>query len=217
MKDYSVGIETKKQIIQASKKLFYEKGLHGTSYKEICLLANVNQGTLHYHFKSKYLLAKYIIDEYNEQLGEVINDLLEKEKSTNLYLKFVLNTYVCLYYKFKDENFNRFSSEIFKYQANENRVDTYRYYYQNLGLPQNMDINMSENQVTLIALLSVDISVPAFLAQNKDKYDWLRAAKELLSLYGRILCDNQNADYLEAIKEGEKLLKNYKFKEIKWY
>lgn len=53
MGKYENGVETRKIILEACKKLFYEKGYHETSNEDICQAAHVNRSAIHYHFKDK--------------------------------------------------------------------------------------------------------------------------------------------------------------------
>lgn len=50
---YGNGMTTRKIILDACQKLFYEKGYHETSYDDICKAAHVNRGSIYYHFKEK--------------------------------------------------------------------------------------------------------------------------------------------------------------------
>ena len=42
---YANGLATQKQIIEVCKRLFYEKGIEGTTYTDICAAADVHPGT----------------------------------------------------------------------------------------------------------------------------------------------------------------------------
>lgn len=56
MGNYENGAFTRRAIVDACKKLFYEKGYHETSYGDICEEAHVNRGTIYYHFPNKELM-----------------------------------------------------------------------------------------------------------------------------------------------------------------
>ena len=64
MGHYENGIFTRKAVVQACKRLFYEKGYHETSYVDICRLAHVNRGTVYYHFPSKEAMCYEVMWEY---------------------------------------------------------------------------------------------------------------------------------------------------------
>ncbi|MBD3271367.1 MAG: TetR family transcriptional regulator [Elusimicrobia bacterium] len=71
-------MSTKQKILQAGKKLFAEKGLNGTSTREIAHEAGVNLAGLHYHFQSKQHLydevAKSIFLEFEHQIETIKNE-----------------------------------------------------------------------------------------------------------------------------------------------
>ena len=47
------GVETRNRILEVSCKLFAKNGFRNTIHEEICRLANVNTGSINYHFQSK--------------------------------------------------------------------------------------------------------------------------------------------------------------------
>ena len=55
------GKETLNSILNSAIQLFYEKGYHATSVKEITSLAGVASGTFYIYFESKYCLYKYLL------------------------------------------------------------------------------------------------------------------------------------------------------------
>ena len=61
---YENGMGTRRMILDACKKLFYEKGFHDTSYDDICREAHVNRGSIYYHFKEKENIRYEVIWEY---------------------------------------------------------------------------------------------------------------------------------------------------------
>lgn len=75
MGSYENGAFTRRAIVDACKKLFYEKGYHETSYADICEEAHVNRGTIYYHFPNKelmrlevqwefYIACKHVAERY---------------------------------------------------------------------------------------------------------------------------------------------------------
>lgn len=55
---------TKKEILDASRKLFYEKGYRQTSFKDICQIAHVYRGTIYYYYKEKSILRRDVMMEH---------------------------------------------------------------------------------------------------------------------------------------------------------
>lgn len=64
MGNYENGAFTRQVIVDACKKLFYEKGFHETSYSDICKEAHVNRSTIYYHFSNKELMRLEVLWEF---------------------------------------------------------------------------------------------------------------------------------------------------------
>lgn len=64
-------LETKRKLLETTKKLVYEKGLTNTSVEEITKLSGVSNGTFYTYFKRKediiFALSKEIFSEIAEQ------------------------------------------------------------------------------------------------------------------------------------------------------
>ena len=63
MSEYQTSIETRNSILSACRELFYEKGFDKTTFVDICKRAEVNQGSIHYHFKNKENILRIIYEE----------------------------------------------------------------------------------------------------------------------------------------------------------
>ncbi|MFN3214800.1 MAG: TetR/AcrR family transcriptional regulator [Henriciella sp.] len=61
---------TPKRILEASRKLFNEKGYVATSLSEIAASIGISQGNLTYHFPSKSNLALAIVQELRTQMND---------------------------------------------------------------------------------------------------------------------------------------------------
>lgn len=57
---------SKQKVLQAAASLFYQKGFHGASVRDIAEDANVNVSLISYYFKSKQGLLEYAITDYYE-------------------------------------------------------------------------------------------------------------------------------------------------------
>jgi AcrR family transcriptional regulator len=67
-------IQKRQDIIEAAMKLFVEKGVEGTTTREIAELAKAGEGTMFRHYKSKEALAWEI---YDESLSRLIKEFEE--------------------------------------------------------------------------------------------------------------------------------------------
>jgi len=109
MGNIAKGIETKKQIISASRKLFYEHGYNQTSSRMISSSAGTNLGLLNYYFDGKIELGKTIYYELRNEF----NALIEKsEPSFNDFQMFFFSSLVELTLCLKNRNYGLFYFEI---------------------------------------------------------------------------------------------------------
>lgn len=73
MGEYSVGVATRNKIYEVARRLFYDKGIKATSYKDICEAAEVNRGLIPYYFKTKDALAALVLKDYFESLERAVD------------------------------------------------------------------------------------------------------------------------------------------------
>ncbi|PAK50288.1 TetR/AcrR family transcriptional regulator [Paenibacillus sp. 7541] len=59
------GEQTKKQVAEAAKHLFAQKGYKGTSIEDIAAATGKSKGNIYYHFGSKEGLFQYLLDEWD--------------------------------------------------------------------------------------------------------------------------------------------------------
>ncbi len=80
--NYLNGIETKENILNVSKNLFFTKGFKETSIRQIAKKANVTSGALYKHFKNKEDILDAIISPYTDDfIKECEEFTVEFEKS----------------------------------------------------------------------------------------------------------------------------------------
>lgn len=68
---------TKKKIVSAAWKLFYEQGYNNTTVDDIVSYSGTSKGSFYHYFNSKDALLSslsYLFDEKYEELTEVMND-----------------------------------------------------------------------------------------------------------------------------------------------
>lgn len=68
---------SKKKVIEAASSLFFQKGFHGTSVRNIAEKASVNVSLISYYFKNKQGLLEYAVTHYYEEYLEHIEETLE--------------------------------------------------------------------------------------------------------------------------------------------
>lgn len=72
MGEYAVGTATKERIMFCCEALFYEQGIHDTSYEDICREAYVNRGLIPYYFKSKHNIAANIYCRLIQNIADAV-------------------------------------------------------------------------------------------------------------------------------------------------
>lgn len=133
MANYENGLDTRKNILQTCNHLFYEKGFDKTTFKDISLSANVNQGLIVYYFKNKNTIARTIFQE-------MMGDMLQKIKEIFWEYDDLTRSFISdfLYFRliFADEKFRAFmklccSNGILKKESS-NMEERYSLVYHNL-------------------------------------------------------------------------------------
>lgn len=72
------GKPTRDKILVESKALVFENGFSGTSIDQILERTGITKGAFFYHFKTKNLLAKALIEEFAKEDISHMNEALEK-------------------------------------------------------------------------------------------------------------------------------------------
>ncbi|SDR95255.1 efflux system transcriptional repressor EmhR [Pseudomonas fuscovaginae UPB0736] len=63
--------ETRKQILEAAEKAFYERGVARTTLADIATLAGVTRGAIYWHFSNKADLVQAMLDSLREPLDDM--------------------------------------------------------------------------------------------------------------------------------------------------
>ncbi|TMM35069.1 TetR family transcriptional regulator, partial [Colwellia ponticola] len=72
--------ETRRQILEAAEKAFYEKGLARTTLERIATLAGVTRGAIYWHFSNKADLVQAMLNTLHEPLAEVTKTSESKDE-----------------------------------------------------------------------------------------------------------------------------------------
>jgi len=72
---------TQQKVVEAASLLFFQKGFHGTSVRDIAEKASVNVSLISYYFKSKQGLLEYAVTSYYEMYFDEIEKMLRKTES----------------------------------------------------------------------------------------------------------------------------------------
>ena len=207
MGEYSVGIQTKKNIIDCCKALFYEKGVASTSYEDICAAANVNRGLIPYYFKSKNNISAEIYKEFIFEAESLLSFL----RSDDDNLSFILTNALLFELAKRNPNFGKFYSEI---ESNpvllDFNLDLQHYVINRLIKFNRLNINPSE--VRTMACMSEGVErelvhgiVSAFL--NEDVWDI--AVKDCQFFFNLIGIDKQTIK--KYLSQAKKIYDEYAF------
>jgi len=74
---------TKSKVVEAASTLFYQKGFHGTSVRDIAEKASVNVSSVSYYFKGKQGLLEYAISKYYEEYLTIVETTLEESQDAS--------------------------------------------------------------------------------------------------------------------------------------
>ncbi|HLQ72180.1 MAG TPA: forespore capture DNA-binding protein RefZ [Bacillota bacterium] len=74
---------TKQKVMNTATSLFFQKGFHGTSVRDIADKANVNVSLISYYFKNKQGLLEYIVTTYYEAYLTQMEETMEAEQGNS--------------------------------------------------------------------------------------------------------------------------------------
>ncbi len=94
---------TKQKVVDAASFLFFQKGFHGTSVRDIAGKASVNVSLISYYFKGKQGLLEYAVTNYFENYLTLLEEEIESNESLENVekLKKVINAII----HYKTEHF----------------------------------------------------------------------------------------------------------------
>ena len=75
--------QTQERIIDASIKLFIEKGYEQTTVQDILDALNLSKGGLYHHFKSKEEILEAVKQKRAQFAADMLHDLIENTKAAN--------------------------------------------------------------------------------------------------------------------------------------
>lgn len=98
------------RIKRAARRLFFEKGYHATTTREIAQAAGVTLGLIPYYFKSKENLAATICYDIMEQFYQKID--FSRMEDTSSGVKLYLSQLLIFEYQFMDPTYGYLLSEL---------------------------------------------------------------------------------------------------------
>ncbi len=74
--------QTQERIVDASIKLFIEKGYEQTTIQDILDTLNLSKGGLYHHFKSKEEILEAVKQKRAQYATDMLRDLIENTEAT---------------------------------------------------------------------------------------------------------------------------------------
>ena len=187
MSEYQTSIETRNSILSACRELFYEKGFDKTTFVDICKRAEVNQGSIHYHFKNKENILRIIYEETirkNNAAAEAVSP-----PGTLMYTKYFLGGEMYLYKMEVDEKFRRFNVDASRLLNSSNLSEFVLsqagiLYFVGDNIPEPTPLEYFET----MAALSFDNTVRLYLSNNTYGLNYHQVSELSIEIYSRILC-----------------------------
>ncbi|MGJ9457228.1 forespore capture DNA-binding protein RefZ [Oceanobacillus sp. CF4.6] len=90
---------TKQKVIDAASSLFFQKGFHGTSVRDIAEKASVNVSLISYYFKGKQGLLEYAVTNYYEEYLKTLEEAIEEADSLTPLKKLNVLIFTIIQYK----------------------------------------------------------------------------------------------------------------------
>ncbi|MFC4022514.1 forespore capture DNA-binding protein RefZ [Oceanobacillus longus] len=90
---------TKQKVIDAASSLFFQKGFHGTSVRDIAEKASVNVSLISYYFKGKQGLLEYAVTNYYEEYLKTLEETIEETDSLTPLKKLNALIFTIIHYK----------------------------------------------------------------------------------------------------------------------
>lgn len=90
---------SKQKVIDAASLLFFQKGFHGTSVRDIAEEASVNVSLISYYFKSKQGLLEYAITQYYETYLQELEESIRQTASLSSLEQLKKMIFIIIQYK----------------------------------------------------------------------------------------------------------------------
>lgn len=99
---------SRQKVIDAASVLFFQKGFHGTSVRDIADKASVNVSLISYYFKSKQGLLEFSVTQYYEAYLQAMEDILQQTESLSAGDKLNKLVEAIIHYKQENHQFSCF-------------------------------------------------------------------------------------------------------------
>lgn len=189
---------TKASVIEASKKLFYEKGYVDTHYNDIVKESGINAGSVYYHFKKKIIIAEIILSGLYTSSKDAVSETFP---DLDLQTRTAIETLTGWDLIFSDKKYRRFLYEIYKDRANMTMVRKVSEQFFDLHNEQ-YHLGLSKDYIKMISLTC--LASEAELLINLEEGEIQFSKEEAANFDIRLIYDLLRTDY----KKTEKIIQN---------
>lgn len=180
MAQYSPGIATKNRIIESCRELFYKKGYINTTYNDICEFAQVNPGSIKYHFSDKNNIAAQI---YSDMMMFIIQrtPLLFPNEDELVLLILQNGVYQRLF--FDDALYRKFSIEFSSEYFSQYNISEYKGLFSNIYNFFLQKMDPKKVSFYFAAFISMDKGIESYIDANINSLTFNEAVTYMNELY----------------------------------
>lgn len=191
MGKYKVGKETKENIYQTAKDLFYEHGFTKTTCQKIAKESGSNVGLINYYFGSKGALGIKVYNEIISLIKLKVNEKLQElDLETTLLLETAVEWRVLNDNMRLNKNFSRFYYDLLGENILYKEQSIMIEFYRNLAL--SCDLDYSEFQIAFISYASAGATQGVNLAYDAGQIDC--SSQDFINASIHLLLSNMNFD-----------------------
>lgn len=185
---YRNGDDTKIKILEASEKLFLQKGYSKTTYIDIGKEAYINPSLIYYHFKKKSELLRLVIErqtEFNDSLAE------RYIRGTDPpYIHFLLHYYIFWFRIFRSEPYRNFYAPSYSDPSADDEVPYKKFLEECRAFVPDFDDFARRHRMDFIASYGIDRYLILHVIQHWEtldpENDWRRFAEYEIQALARL-------------------------------
>ncbi|SHI65820.1 transcriptional regulator, TetR family [Dethiosulfatibacter aminovorans DSM 17477] len=210
---YKKGIETKNNITNAAKSLFYLQGLNSTTVQKIADLASVNLGLLSYYFKTKNNIIIAIYSDFLNSIRETVLNELGKDKESCLVNMVIIRIFYDVV--FSDSNNLRFFRETIEKDIIHNLLEevTINNY---INISESNGISIEKDKLKTIAIFESGgrINLLKNYFNNNFEMDLDNMLNTIISNTPKLLCVNKDEIHKHMV-DSKKIQESMDYSKLK--
>ncbi|HCX65718.1 MAG TPA: hypothetical protein DHN33_10980 [Eubacteriaceae bacterium] len=181
---YKKGFETKENIINVSKQMFYDLGYTKSTVQKIADNANIPLGLIPYYFKTKDNIVLEINSKFYLEIYEFVNSRLNVKR--NSYLKLFIVTSIYYDIILSDENNKRFFYQVLRNKSNFRSLSySIERVYKMIAKENDIDFDQTDIDCIMLAEFGARRELLLYYCEEKLDVELDYLIKKLASLTGR--------------------------------